>query len=322
MKNIISTPKIKRKLYELKVAKDIIAAAADPYRPLLAQIVITKRCNLSCGYCYEYDKVSEPVPFEVLKGRIDELKRLRVVFVTLNGGEPLLHPDAPELVRYIYDSGMIPMMNSNGFKLKPKLIKELNDAGLYAIQISCDGLKRNEVSRKTMDSLLPRLQMLKKYADFKVRVNTVLGSSDPEEAVKVAKIVLDLGFDTQCSLIRDAEGSAMLLDQQTQDAYMKIRKLRGRLPAILNDSFQLPLVKGEELDWKCRSGARYFHIDPEGLVHLCQPRSGFPAKPIEEYNVETIKACFHMKKSCSKRCPHAYAHIGSRLDKFRHQEDF
>ncbi len=53
MKTILSTPEIKRKLYELKVAKDIISAAADPYRPLLAQIVVTKRCNLSCGYCFE-----------------------------------------------------------------------------------------------------------------------------------------------------------------------------------------------------------------------------------------------------------------------------
>lgn len=98
--------------------------------------------------------------------------------------------------------------------------------------------------------------------------------------------------------------------------------MRGRLPAILNDGFQLPLVNGEENDWKCRSGARYFHIDEHGLVHLCQPRSGFPAKHISDYNKETIKACFHMYKSCSKRCAHAYAHIGSRLDTFRHQEDF
>src|SRR3954468_18398578 len=76
-------------------------AAIDKDRPVLAQIVVTRRCNLSCGYCYEYDKVSKPVPLEILKSRINELKRLKTVFVTLNGGEPLLHPQICELVRYI-----------------------------------------------------------------------------------------------------------------------------------------------------------------------------------------------------------------------------
>ncbi|MCP4442412.1 MAG: radical SAM protein [Aureispira sp.] len=319
MKKILSSPKLQRKLYELKVAKDLMSAAADPYRPLLAQIVITRRCNLSCGYCFEYDKVSKPVALDILKARIDELKRLRVVFVTLNGGEPLLHPERVELVRYIRELGMTPMINSNGFALKPKLIKELNEAGLFGIQISCDGLTQNEVSEKTMDRLLPKLEMLAKYAEFRVRVNTVLGSCPPKEAIEVAKIVTDLGFDAQCSLVRDEHGSAMILDEATQEAYMAIRAMQGRLPTFLNDNFQLPLVRGEEIKWKCRSGARYFHVDENGIVHLCQPRAGFPGKPIEEYQVEDIKSCFHMHKPCSKRCPHAYAHIGSRMDGFRHQ---
>ncbi len=25
------------------------------YNPLLAQVVVTRRCNLACGYCNEYD---------------------------------------------------------------------------------------------------------------------------------------------------------------------------------------------------------------------------------------------------------------------------
>jgi MoaA/NifB/PqqE/SkfB family radical SAM enzyme len=30
--------------------------------PVQAQLIVTRRCNLSCGYCSEYDKVSEFVP--------------------------------------------------------------------------------------------------------------------------------------------------------------------------------------------------------------------------------------------------------------------
>ena len=79
----------------------LVAAAFQPTRPLIANLVVTRRCNLSCGYCFEYDNDSPPVPFETLKQRIDHLRRLRTVFVTLTGGETLLHPQAVELVAYV-----------------------------------------------------------------------------------------------------------------------------------------------------------------------------------------------------------------------------
>jgi MoaA/NifB/PqqE/SkfB family radical SAM enzyme len=312
-------PKARPKISKMKVYWDLAKAALDPTRPVLAQLVVTRRCNLSCGYCFEYDKVSKPVPVEVLKSRIDEFKRLKVVFVTLNGGEPLLHPQIAELVRYISDSGMIPMMNSNGHILKPALIKSLNEAGLFGIQISCDSLEDNNVTKKSMKRLRPKLEMLQKHAGFLVRINGVLGSGPPQEAVEVAKIVLSYGFDFQCSLVRDENGSAMFLNEETYAAYMEIRKLRGRLPAILNDNYQIPLAKGEDVKWKCRSGARHFEVDGEGLVHLCQPRTGSPAKRLEDYTVEDIKQHFYAEKTCSKRCSVAYAHLGSRMDSFRPQ---
>ena len=68
--------------------------------PLDAQLIVTRRCNLSCGYCSEYDNVSEPVPVEDLKHRIDALHRLGAANITLLGGEPLMHPDIAEIVVY------------------------------------------------------------------------------------------------------------------------------------------------------------------------------------------------------------------------------
>jgi MoaA/NifB/PqqE/SkfB family radical SAM enzyme len=305
----------------MKLYWDLTKAAADPDRPVLAQLVVTRRCNLSCGYCYEYDKVSKPVPIEDLKARIDVFRKLKTVFVTLNGGEPLLHPQIAELVKYISDSGMIPMMNSNGHILKPAIIQKLNEAGLFGIQISCDSLTDNEITKKSMKRLRPKLDMLKEHAKFVVRINGVLGSQSPQEALEVAKIVMSYGFDYQCSLMRNADGSAMELTEEAQKIYYEIRKLRGRLPLMLNDSFQLPLVRNESNEWKCRSGARHFEVDGQGLVHLCQPRTGYPAKNIADYTVDDIRKHFHEEKSCSARCPVAYAHLGSRMDNFRSQKN-
>jgi sulfatase maturation enzyme AslB (radical SAM superfamily) len=40
----------------------VVRALASTSHPVLAQIIPSRFCNLSCGYCNEYDKVSEPVP--------------------------------------------------------------------------------------------------------------------------------------------------------------------------------------------------------------------------------------------------------------------
>ena len=40
----------------------VARALANTGHPVLAQIVPARFCNLSCTYCNEYDKVSDPVP--------------------------------------------------------------------------------------------------------------------------------------------------------------------------------------------------------------------------------------------------------------------
>src|SRR3954466_3253933 len=99
---------MRRLLRNAKVAASVLVAALDRDRPLVTHLVITRRCNLSCGYCHEYDKTSAPVPTDVLRERIDHLARLKSVFVTLTGGESLLHPDAAALVAYVRERGMTP----------------------------------------------------------------------------------------------------------------------------------------------------------------------------------------------------------------------
>jgi len=304
----------------LGIALDLVSAAFDTTRPLVTNLIITRRCNLSCGYCFEYDKVSPPIPLATLRERIDHLARLRAVFVTLTGGESLLHPAADELVAHVRARGMTPFLNTNGYLLTVDWIERLNRAGLYAMQISVDNVTPNDVSKKSLKTLLPKLRLLAQHAKFRVRINCVLGSSPPAEAVEVARAALDLGFDVSTSLIRHGDGSARPLDAATRAAYDEIRGLGSRAPRYLSDDFTLQLIEHGQADWKCRAGARTFHVCELGLVHLCAPRVGTPGIPLAEYTTLHIQRAFHTPKPCAATCPIAYAHHASRLDRRRGQE--
>src|ERR1700691_2524378 len=70
-----------RKLRELAIVGHALAATRHV---VMAQIVPIRFCNLSCGYCNEYDKVSDPVPIEEMLRRIDHLARLGTSIVTIS----------------------------------------------------------------------------------------------------------------------------------------------------------------------------------------------------------------------------------------------
>jgi hypothetical protein len=136
--------------------------------------------------------------------------------------------------------------------------------------------------------------------------------------VAVARAVTKLGFDAKCSLVRDAHGACISLGDAERAAYQEIRALH-RHSSSLSEDFQLALIDDDPVDWKCRSGARYFTICEDGLVHLCESSYGTPAKPLERYGRADIKQAFHSEKSCASTCAVAYAHQASRLDSWRDQ---
>ena len=94
---------------------------------VLAHLIPMRRCNLSCTYCNEYDKVSNPVSVPEMRRRIDHLKRLGTNVVTISGGEPLMHPELDDVIRYIRSRGIIAGLITNGYLLTQKRIELLTE---------------------------------------------------------------------------------------------------------------------------------------------------------------------------------------------------
>src|SRR5262245_32120883 len=211
-------------------ARMVAAALKSPHRPILAQIIPVRRCNLSCAYCNEYDKTSEPVPVEEMSRRIDRLAALGTLAITFSGGEPLLHPELETLVERIRGANIIATLITNGYLLTAERVKRLNQAGLDYLQISIDNVAPDDVSMKSLKVLDQKLRLLAERAEFDVTINSVLGSSirQPEDALTVARRVRELGFKGTVGVLHDHSGQLQPLKPPQRRIYDEILNSRPK----------------------------------------------------------------------------------------------
>ncbi len=296
----------------------IFKALVDTDHPVLAHLIPTRRCNIACAYCNEYDDFSRPVPINELKVRTDLLADLGVSIVTLSGGEPMLHPQLDDLIRHIRSRRMIAGMITNGYLLGPDRIEQLNKAGLEYLQISIDNVEPDAASMKSLRVLDRKLAMLAEHADFDVNINSVVGASipNPQDAYTVARRALDLGFSSTVGVIHDGDGQLKPLGRTERRVYDQVKALSKRGYSRLT-YFQDNLVEGRTNKWSCRAGARYLYICEDGLVHYCSQQRGTPGVPLEGYSVDDIREHYMKPKSCAPACTVSCVHKASAVDFWR-----
>lgn len=270
--------------------------------PLDAQLIVTRRCNLSCGYCSEYDNFSEPVPVDELKRRIDVLHRLRSANITMLGGEPLMHPDIAELVAYAGRKSNTSVV-TNGFLLRNGTIEALNEAGLNNLTVSIDTLHADPTRyiQKSLRSLRTRLERLQRLARFDVHVTAVLCESSRDEFKQLMREIEGFGFRMSVNLIHNSKGYVTIEGQPYLDLYEQFYR-EGKPFTYLDYEYGKKLLQGERPDWKCRAGARYLYVDEFGKVQLCASQLGRLDKPLEEYTAADLKEQSESSKGCEEGC--------------------
>jgi MoaA/NifB/PqqE/SkfB family radical SAM enzyme len=303
---------------KLREAAFISRALLSSRHPVLAHIIPMRRCNLACGYCNEYDKVSEPIPLDVMKRRLNKLAALGTSIITISGGEPLMHPELDDIIRYIRRRGMIAGLISNGYYFTPERIERLNRAGLQYLQISIDNVTPDKVSKKSLKNLDQKLQHLAEYADFHININSVIGGGieTPEDALTIARRAVELGFSTTVGVIHDHDGTLKPLSEREKEIFHEVKQLGNKDHARLN-WFQDHIAEGKPYEWRCRAGARYLYICENGLVHWCSQQRGLPGIPLEEYTMADFDREYSTEKWCAPTCTLQCVHQVGILDNWR-----
>lgn len=311
---------VRRGYRRFRQARLLVTCLKSQYRPVLAHLIPIRRCNLACTYCNEFDDHSAPVPTADVRRRIDQLAALGTTIVTLSGGEPLLHPDAEEIVGYIRQRRMIATLITNGYLLTQDRIRRLNRAGLDHLQISIDNVMPDQVSKKSLKVLDQKLRWLAAIADFDVTVNSVVGGGirNADDAVVIAQRARSLGFSTTAGIIHDGRGELRSLDETQRRILDELVALGGStLDVATYNRFQKNLANGQPNEWHCGAGCRYLYVCEDGLVHWCSQQRGHPGIPLEQYHPDDLQRQYHAVKGCAPFCTVGCVHRVAQVDELR-----
>src|SRR5436190_2572460 len=275
-------------------------------KPLQCSLYVTDRCNLDCAYCTEYDN-SRPHPtLADLKLWIRKIRDLGTVRIALVGGEPLLHPDIVEIVRYCRELGFATSLTTNGFLLTPKLVAGLEEAGLQVLQISVDRMTPSPITKKSFKTILPKLDYFRN-SRISLHITGVICADTLPESKAVLETGLSRGIPTEVRLVhadplnrfRVARGSKEELEEFIDS--MIERKRRGEKihtnEAIL--SYQRSLLRGERVDWTCMAGYKLFFVSAQGKFWICS--MVHTDKHIMDVTLDDLYANYR-KKSCQEGC--------------------
>jgi SynChlorMet cassette radical SAM/SPASM protein ScmE len=219
--------------------------------PRSLDLEITSRCNLRCSYCYYFDNPEVPysdLPTGEWLRFIEELGRLAVMRVTLQGGEPLARDDFRELVGALAANGMRFSVLTNGTMITDETASFIAGTGRCDfVQVSIDG-SRAEVHDRTrgrgsFDRAVAGLKRLQRRS-VPVTARVTITRHNVDDLAGVTRFLLDdLGlphFGTNAAGLMgscmQSAGGLMLGVEERAGAMRELLKLAAMYPGRIQAS--------------------------------------------------------------------------------------
>lgn len=182
-------------------------------RPMVAELFLTDNCNLRCKSCNCWmTNTKGELTTSEWKEVLRQLVRLGILKINFTGGEPLIRPDAIELMRCAHELGLRQMhLNTNGIRLTPVTLREVLDAGVRSFNISVDGpnaLVHDRIRGRlgafnTTISHLRALISERERLKLKVRMNFTVMRDNVEYLPDIARLAQELQVRLYLNLATD-----------------------------------------------------------------------------------------------------------------------
>lgn len=162
-----------------------------PDFPLNIDIEVSSKCQIKCDHCFrQYMNMGEDefMPLDLYKKIVAECGRYNLFTLKFSmRGEPLMHPDIVEMVRFAKEQGIKEVwINTNGGVLTEDMARGLLQAKVDWITVSFDGLGEiYESIRRPLkyDKQIEKLRMLRRLRD-EINPGTILNTQTIWSAIK------------------------------------------------------------------------------------------------------------------------------------------
>lgn len=130
--------------------------------PTQISVNITNRCNLACTHCMNNSgcRVGEEMQLETIRRIVDYMSERGIVCFDISGGEPFVHPDIKEILKYAKSKGLNISIATNGTLLNEELIEILIEVEA-SVRISVDGIDEISYSAMRGDNFLTVINNIK-----------------------------------------------------------------------------------------------------------------------------------------------------------------
>jgi MoaA/NifB/PqqE/SkfB family radical SAM enzyme len=153
---------------------------------------ITAKCSQACPYCWGPRRFRNPVDTETAQRIIDRIQSMGVRRIVFTGGDPLLQPDAPVLIRYAKTRGLETALSTTGDHVTPEILEAIAPY-LDLISLPLDGATEEVNSRtkhpRHFAAVMQALNWLRDFPSIDVKACTPVTCRNLADIPNIAELV-------------------------------------------------------------------------------------------------------------------------------------
>jgi mycofactocin radical SAM maturase len=248
--------------------------------PICLTWELTYACNLACVHCLSSSGRRDPMELTPAEAQhiVDELADMKVFYVNIGGGEPMLRPDFFDLLGYAVEKKVGVKFSTNGTRLTAAKARRLAAMDYVDVQISIDGaLPSTNDAVRGDGSFAAARQAMEHLAEAnfgQFKISVVVTRENVSQLDQFSDIALGYGAQLRLTRFRPSGRGAETWEalHPTADQQRTLYHwLRDRPDVLTGDSFFHLSALGEPLDGLnlCGAGRVVCLIDPVGDVYAC-----------------------------------------------------
>jgi len=284
--------------------------------PVLCNYYLTYRCNATCSFCDIWERPSPYARIETIEKNLHDLKKLGVRVLDFTGGEPLLHPEIPEILQMARNMGFITTLTTNCllYPKKAESIRGLVDMLHFSLDSPIEDEHNKSRGVECFRFFKESLEIARNLGEKPDILFTVFGHNIHQ--IKETWEEYAIKHDLILILNPAFEYNSVVTGPPLSEQDLKTLKSWGKKKNVfLNQAFIALRMSGGNQTEKpvCKAASTTIVISPENELVLPCYHLGIESLPIENslfdlYNSEKVRSIRSLEgrlpacQGCSINC--------------------